>query len=108
MTIPGLPVHHSSPQIAAFGREIDAIRDEVMDSRGDRDRAYILRLIRVQRSLALGGRVVMLLSIWLLPVLVLPYAVWPQLLTVLGVGAALLGIAKIIENLEIGPNVLPA
>jgi fatty acid desaturase len=108
MTISGLPVNLSSTQIEEFGREIDAIRDEVMDSRGDRDRAYILRLIRVQRSLALGGRVVMLLSIWLLPVIDLPYAGWPQLLTVLGLGAAMLGIAKIIENMEIGHNVLHA
>ncbi|MGH8530984.1 MAG: fatty acid desaturase family protein [Nevskiales bacterium] len=101
-------VNLSDAQIEEFGREVDAIRDEVFDSRGERDRQYILKIIRTQRVLALGGRVVMFLSIWLLPAIGLPYAGWPQLLAVLGLGAALLGLAKIIENMEIGHNVMHA
>ena len=108
MSASKLPVTLSNAQIEEFGREVDAIREEVMESRGERDRAYILKLIRTQRLLALGGRVVMLLSIWLLPAIGLPYAGWPQLLAVLGLGAAMLGLAKILENMEIGHNVLHA
>ncbi|MGH8540746.1 MAG: fatty acid desaturase family protein [Stenotrophobium sp.] len=108
MTTARFGVNLTEAQIEEFGREVDAIRDEVMDSRGERDRAYILRLIRTQRVLALGGRVVMLLSIWLLPAVGLPWAGWPQLLAVLGLGAAMLGLAKILENMEIGHNILHA
>ncbi len=91
------PVHLSAPAIEEFGRELDAIRDEVMESRGERDRRYILRLIRIQRSLALGGRLVIFASLalpWFLPVIVL--------------GTMMLGLAKILENMEIGHNVMHA
>lgn len=47
-----LPIKLSEADVEEFGRELDAIRDEVMDSRGERDRQYILTLIRVQRALA--------------------------------------------------------
>src|SRR5437879_13226960 len=53
------PAHLSDAAIENFGRELDAIRDEVMDSRGDRDRRYLLRLIRIQRGLALGRSLVL-------------------------------------------------
>ena len=104
----GMPTHLSNAEIDEFGREMDAIRNEVMDSRGERDRAYILRIIRWQRSLALGGRIVMFLSLLLLPASALPYAGWPQFLAVLALGASMLGIAKILENMEIGHNVMHA
>src|SRR5262245_45067068 len=61
------PAHLNDAAIEELGRELDAMRDEVMDSRGDRDRRYILGLIRLQRTLALGGRVAILASIALLP-----------------------------------------
>jgi NADPH-dependent stearoyl-CoA 9-desaturase len=97
-----LPIELNDAEIEEFGRELDAIRDEVMDSRGERDRAYILRLIRVQRALALGGRVVMFASLLLVP------AGWGACLAALGFGAFTLGIAKILENMEIAHNVLHA
>jgi len=104
----GMPTHLSAAEIEEFGREMDAIRNEVMDSRGERDRAYILSIIRWQRSLALGGRIVMFLSLLLLPASQLPYAGWPQFIAALGLGAIMLGLAKIIENMEIGHNVMHA
>jgi linoleoyl-CoA desaturase len=103
-----LPTHLSAAEIEEFGREMDAIRNEVMDSRGDRDRAYILKIIRWQRSLALGGRIVMFLSLLALPAGGLPYAGWPQFLGALCLGAVMLGLAKIIENMELGHNVMHA
>ena len=96
-----LPIPLNDAELEEFGRELDAIRDEAMASRGERDRAYILKLIRVQRALALGGRLVMLASLPFLPA-------WPVVLAVLGAGVAMLGLAKILENMEIAHNVLHA
>lgn len=86
------PIAHLSPeQIEELGRELDAIRAEVMDSRGARDAAYIRRMIKTQRGLELGSRAVLLFSrnktAWVL-------------------GTLGLGVAKILENMEIGHNVL--
>jgi linoleoyl-CoA desaturase len=41
MTTHALPVRLTDAEVEEFGREIDAIRDEVMASRGARDRRYI-------------------------------------------------------------------
>ena len=102
MTTAKLMANLTDAQIEEFGREVDAIGEEVMASRGEKDRAYILRLIRTQRLLALGGRVVMLLSIWFLPAIGLPLAGWPQLLVVLGLGATMLGLAKFLRTWRSG------
>jgi len=86
------PIAHLSAQdIEQIGIELDAIRDEVMASRGARDAAYIRRMIGVQRGLELGSRAVLLFSIF-------PPA-WL-------VGTAGLSIAKILDNMEIGHNIL--
>ncbi|OYN97431.1 fatty acid desaturase family protein [Enemella evansiae] len=77
--------------IDRIGAELDAIRAEVTADLGAEDAAYIRRIIRIQRSLELTGRVVLLFSI-------LPPA-WL-------VGTAALSVAKILENMEIGHNVL--
>jgi linoleoyl-CoA desaturase len=99
----------SPAAVEELGRELDAIRGEVTASRGERDRAYILRLIRVQRSLALGGRIVMALSLFLMPSTArYAFTGWPPLFVVLGLGSTMLALAKIIENMEIGHNVMHA
>ena len=51
-TIEPLPVDLTKAQIDEFGREIQQIYDETMATRGNRDRVYILNLIRTQRSMA--------------------------------------------------------
>ena len=43
-------------QLDAFGAELDAIRQRVVEDRGERDTAYIRRVIKVQRGLEVGGR----------------------------------------------------
>ncbi|HEX5198837.1 fatty acid desaturase family protein [Paractinoplanes rhizophilus] len=83
--------HLSAADIEQIGIELDAIRDEVMGSRGARDAAYIRRMISVQRGLELGSRAVLLFSLF-------PPA-WL-------VGTAGLSIAKILDNMEIGHNIL--
>ncbi|HSO69163.1 MAG TPA: acyl-CoA desaturase [Arachnia sp.] len=86
------PIAHLSPEdIEDIGRELDAIRDEIMASRGSADAAYIRRVIRTQRSLELASRVVLLFSRFP-PAFVL--------------GTTGLTVAKIIENTEIGHNIL--
>ena len=83
--------HLSAADVETLGRELDAIRREVMDDLGAADARYIRRVIAVQRGLETGGRVLLLVS-------VLPPA-W------IG-GTAALSVAKILENMEIGHNVL--
>ena len=89
---PTSPIAHLSPEdIEELGRELDAIRQSVIESRGADDAAYIRKVIDAQRKLELASRAVLLLSMF-------PPA-WL-------VGTAGLSVAKIIENMEIGHNVM--
>jgi linoleoyl-CoA desaturase len=89
---PVSPIAHLTPEdVEQIGIELDAIRQDVLDSRGENDAAYIRRVIDVQRRLELGSRAVLLFS-------ALPPA-WI-------VGTLGLSVAKILENMEIGHNIL--
>ncbi len=83
--------HLSEADVEALGRELDAIRAEVEESRGAADAAYIRRLIKIQRRLAAAGRVTLFAS---------------RYKPAFFAGAAMLGVAKILENMEIGHNVM--
>jgi linoleoyl-CoA desaturase len=86
------PIEHLTPDnLDAIGRELDAIRDEVMADLGSADADYIRAVIRTQRTLEAGGRAALLVSLF-------PPA-WL-------VGTAALSLAKILENMEIGHNVM--
>ncbi len=108
MTTARLPVNLSDAQIEEFGRELDAMRDEVIDSRGDRDRQYILKVIKTQRSMALGGRIIIFASILFLPVWGHALASAALFWTLIVLGTLSLGLAKILENMEVAHNVLHA
>ncbi|MEV0465271.1 acyl-CoA desaturase [Nocardia tengchongensis] len=83
---------HLTPEdVEAIGAELDAIRREVESSLGAKDARYIRNVIRLQRGLEISGRTVLFASLF-------PPA-WLA-------GVALLGTAKIIENMEIGHNVM--
>ncbi len=88
--------HLTAEEIDQLGRELDAIRAEIEESRGDSDAAYINRLIRIQRYLAVAGRLTLLLGTRSRRTR-LPAAV---------AGATLLALHKILENMEIGHNVM--
>lgn len=103
-----MPVNLTDAQIEEFGREMDAIRDEVFDSRGERDRRYILRVIRTQRTLAVVGRFVIYGGLFFLPAWDHALASWWTSLAIIGLGTAMLGTAKILENMEIAHNVMHA
>jgi NADPH-dependent stearoyl-CoA 9-desaturase len=86
------PLAHLSPeQLDELAREFDAIRDRVSAELGDRDRRYIESMIAMQRRLAVIGRVLLLASRY--------RPAWIA-------GTATLSMAKILENMEIGHNVL--
>src|SRR3954447_5877403 len=78
-------------QIEELGREFDAIHDEVFGELGDRDRRYITSMIEMHRRLVVMGRVCLFASrrtpAWI-------------------AGTTLLSMAKILENMEIGHNVM--
>lgn len=86
------PVAHLTDEdIENLAAELDLIRADVIASRGERDAAYIRTVIAAQRRLELASRGVLLFSLF-------PPA-WL-------IGTIGLSISKIIENMEIGHNVL--
>jgi len=93
MAITDVPAfaHLTDADIENLAVELDAIRQETEDSRGERDARYIRRTIAAQRALEVAGRVMLAASS--------KRSAW-------WAGAATLGLAKIIENMEIGHNVM--
>jgi len=81
----------SEEQLEELARELDEIRDRTFADLGERDRRYIESMIAMQRRLAVMGRV-LLLGARYRPAKV--------------AGTAALSMAKILENMEIGHNVL--
>jgi NADPH-dependent stearoyl-CoA 9-desaturase len=81
----------TAEQIEELGREFDELHEEVKSNLGERDAAYIHGIINLQRRLALLGRVLLFGSRYR------PF--WAA-------GTATLSMAKILENMEIGHNVL--
>lgn len=100
------PQRRGDADLEAFGASLDAIRDEVLRSRGESDRRYILRLIAVQRWMALSGRLLMLCALPFHPEFGHAASGWLPFAGVLALGTLLLTLAKILENMEIGHNVL--
>jgi fatty acid desaturase len=86
------PIAHLTPEdIEQLGVELDAIRQDILDARGASDAAYIRKVIDVQRKIELGSRAVLLASVF-------PPA-WVA-------GTIGLSVSKILENMEIGHNIL--
>jgi fatty acid desaturase len=89
---PESPLKHlSEEQLEALADELDGIRDRTFADLGDRDRRYIESMIEMQRRLAVIGRVLLLAA-----------RNRPAKIA----GTATLSAAKILENMEIGHNVL--
>jgi linoleoyl-CoA desaturase len=87
------PLHRLTPeQLEQIGKEFEAIGQEVRDDLGDADARYIRNVIVFHRRLAALSRIVLIAgSRWK-----------PTWL----IGTAGLSVAKIVENMEIGHNVL--
>ncbi len=89
---PANPLARLTPQqLDELGREFDAIHDDVYAELGERDARYIRSTIKLHRQLVLASRLLLLGSrkrpLWL-------------------AGTAALSLAKILENMEIGHNVM--
>jgi NADPH-dependent stearoyl-CoA 9-desaturase len=78
-------------QTESFGEELDTIRRRVVADLGERDAGYIRKVIRAQRGLEVTGRALMFAGVF-------PPA-W------LG-GVTTLSLSKILDNMEIGHNVM--
>lgn len=93
MAITDIPafVHLTDADIENLAVELDAIRLDIEDSRGERDARYIRRTIAAQRALEVAARLMLFASS--------RRSAW-------WAGSATLGLAKIIENMEIGHNVM--
>jgi len=83
--------HLNEADIEALGFELDAIRRDIEDSRGEIDANYIQRTIRIQRTLDVVGRLIIGCS---------------RSRTGWALGTAILAYAKSVENMEISHNVL--
>ena len=86
------PLRRLTPeQLEELAREFDALHDEVKADLGERDAAYIHGIIDLHRRLGLIGRALLIGSRF--------RPLWVA-------GTATLSLAKILENMEIGHNVL--
>ena len=83
--------HLTDEQIDALGTELDALRAEVVASLGERDARYIHKIIRTQRGLDAAARALLL------------FARFPPAWIA---GTAALSVAKILENMELGHNIM--
>jgi fatty acid desaturase len=90
MTVTKLP-KLSKAQFDSLGRELDELRQRIIDDLGEEDRKYIYDVVKVQRTLEVMGRGLLFAGFF-------PPA-W-----VLGVTA--LSVSKILDNMEIGHNVM--
>src|SRR6478672_13796453 len=74
--------------LEAFGPELDAIRRRVVASLGEEDATYIRDVVKTQRAFEVAGR-----ALFYLP------PAWP-------LAVAALSVSKILDNMEIGHNVM--
>jgi linoleoyl-CoA desaturase len=89
---PENPLHKlSAEQLEELGREFDELHEFVKEDLGDRDAKYIRSIIELHRRLGFIGRMELLAA---------PF--WPAWI----LGTATISVAKILENMEIGHNVL--
>jgi fatty acid desaturase len=81
----------TTEQVDELGRELDALKVRLVNDLGQPDRDYIYKVVKAQRALEVAGRG--LLYLGFLP----PF--WLA-------GTAALSVSKILDNMEIGHNVL--
>jgi fatty acid desaturase len=75
-------------QLEQLGEELDAIRQRVIADLGEADAAYIRKVVKAQRGFEAAGRVLFYLP-----------PAWP-------LAVAALSVSKILDNMEIGHNVM--
>ncbi|MCU1371604.1 MAG: fatty acid desaturase [Ilumatobacteraceae bacterium] len=91
MPVPAAAAHLDPEQIDALGAELDDLRARTVADLGERDRAYLQSVVRAQRGLEFAGRALLFAGF-------LPPA-WVG-------GTTALALSKILDNMEIGHNVM--
>ncbi|WP_152226524.1 fatty acid desaturase [Pseudomonas sp. SCB32] len=81
----------SAAELAAFGAELDSLRQHTLHDLGETDARYIRRIRAAVRFCCWSGRI-LLMAGWFPPAWLL--------------GTILLGLGKILENMELGHNVM--
>lgn len=84
--------HLNAAQIEQFGQQVDAIRREIMESIGEQDAQYIYKIRNFVRYSEIASRGMLMFGGWIPPVWLF--------------GTGLLGLSKIVENMELGHNVM--
>jgi len=79
-------------EIAEFGRRIEAIRAETMAKVGEEDAKYVYKVRNFVRYTEIASRAMLMFGGWIPPVWLL--------------GTSMLGVSKIVENMELGHNVM--
>ena len=87
----------SPEELARFGAEIDDLRARTVADLGERDARYIRRIYAAVRWIEVLGRGVLMACLFMPEAWIVP--------TVLA-GGLILGIAKILDNMELGHNVI--
>lgn len=85
-------------QLSQFAAELDNLRNTIIEQLGEKDARYIIRLIAIQRSLDLCGRIAIAIA----------FLAFSGALTwlIAALGILLLSSSKILDNMEIGHNVM--
>jgi fatty acid desaturase len=83
--------HLTDADVDALGAAFDEIRRDIEAKRGQEDADYIRKMIKIQRGLGVAGRVTLFASLF-------PPA-WVA-------GTGMLAASKILENMEVGHNVM--
>jgi fatty acid desaturase len=78
----------TAEELDQFGDELDAIRQRVIADLGDADASYIRKVVKYQRGFEIAGRVMFYVP-----------PLWPA-------AVASLSVSKILDNMEIGHNVM--
>jgi len=84
--------HLTAEEVEQIGGELDDLRARTFAERGEQDRRYIIRVLRLQQALEFVGRAAffgVLVSWWFL----VP-------------GIVLLALSKILDNMELGHNIM--
>lgn len=82
----------NAAQVEEFGAKVEEIRREIMQSLNEKDAAYIYKIRNFVRYSEITSRGLLMFAGWIPPVWLL--------------GTALLGVSKIVENMELGHNVM--
>ena len=82
----------TAAEVEEFGRKIDAIRQETMTKIGKEDSDYVYKVRDFVRYSEIASRGMLMFGGWIPPVWLL--------------ATAMLGVSKIVENMELGHNVM--